>query len=92
MIIKKQMVASGRVQGVGFRQFVYEEAKKHHLYGSVRNRNDGAVDIEVEGTNEKVTEWVTRIKQGNGFSEIRELTSQETDEINHNKTFSIRYD
>lgn len=40
---------SGRVQGVGFRPFVYRLAHQHGITGWVRNV-DGAVEIHAEGT------------------------------------------
>ncbi|MEW6169841.1 MAG: carbamoyltransferase HypF [Pseudomonadota bacterium] len=39
----------GRVQGVGFRPFVYRLAHAHGVHGWVRNRG-GAVDVHAEGT------------------------------------------
>ncbi len=39
---------SGRVQGVGFRPFVYRLAQQHQITGWVRNVN-GAVEIQAEG-------------------------------------------
>ena len=42
-------VVSGRVQGVGFRPFVYRLALEHGLSGFVMNSPDGVV-IEVQGT------------------------------------------
>src|SRR5512139_2380963 len=39
---------SGRVQGVGFRPFVYRLAHRHQITGWVRNAN-GAVEIHAEG-------------------------------------------
>src|SRR5574340_1036885 len=39
----------GRVQGVGFRPFVYRLAHRHQIKGWVRNAN-GAVEIHAEGT------------------------------------------
>jgi hydrogenase maturation protein HypF len=39
----------GRVQGVGFRPFVYRLAHQHDIKGWVRNVN-GAVEIQAEGT------------------------------------------
>src|SRR3970040_1581507 len=39
---------SGRVQGVGFRPFVYRLAHQHQITGWVRNV-DGAVEIHAEG-------------------------------------------
>jgi acylphosphatase len=39
----------GRVQGVGFRWFVQENARHLELSGWVRNATDGSVELEVEG-------------------------------------------
>ena len=43
-----QLLVNGRVQGVGFRPFVYRLAKKWQLVGSVRNTSQG-VAIQVAG-------------------------------------------
>lgn len=40
---------SGRVQGVGFRWFVREEARRLGLSGWVRNEPGGAVILEAQG-------------------------------------------
>ncbi len=48
-IISHRIHITGLVQGVGFRPFVYRMAVKHHIHGSVENRNDG-VHILAEGT------------------------------------------
>ena len=39
----------GRVQGVGFRPFVWQLARRHGLGGWVRNDAEGVL-LEVEGT------------------------------------------
>jgi hydrogenase maturation protein HypF len=44
----QHITISGRVQGVGFRPFVYRLAHKHGITGWVRNVN-GAVEIHAEG-------------------------------------------
>lgn len=44
----RAIVVTGRVQGVGYRPFVYALAARHGLAGSVRNRS-GEVTIHVEG-------------------------------------------
>ena len=42
-------VVHGRVQGVSFRYFVMECARRLDLFGWVRNRYDGTVEVMVEG-------------------------------------------
>ncbi len=44
----QRITISGRVQGVGFRPFVYRLAQQHQIKGWVRNVN-GAVEIQAEG-------------------------------------------
>ncbi len=46
--ITQRITLSGRVQGVGFRPFVYRLAQQHQIKGWVRNVN-GAVEIQAEG-------------------------------------------
>ena len=49
MTARAHLVVRGRVQGVWFRGSMQEEAARRRLAGWVRNRNDGAVEAEVEG-------------------------------------------
>jgi acylphosphatase len=44
-----RLVVRGRVQGVGFRHFVLGRAEAMGVAGWVRNRADGAVEVEAEG-------------------------------------------
>ncbi len=52
---------TGIVQGVGFRPFVYNLARRHHLTGWVRNTSAG-VDIEVDGENVELRDFVEHLK------------------------------
>lgn len=47
MSIRQRLVVSGKVQRVGFRDFVVRAAQRLHLTGWVRNMNDGTVEIIV---------------------------------------------
>lgn len=59
-IIRQRIEISGRVQGVGFRPFVYRQAKKHGLAGLVGNDVRG-VFIEVEGVRASVEAFVDEL-------------------------------
>ena len=54
----------GRVQGVGFRAFVYREAKLAGCSGWVRNRIDGSVEAVVWGDDDSVDALLKRIEEG----------------------------
>ncbi len=51
----------GRVQGVGFRPFIYRLATEHKLNGQVENRNDGVV-ILLNCRNGELEEFVGRLR------------------------------
>lgn len=71
----------GRVQGVGFRFFVRERASLEGLAGWTRNREDGGVEIEVEGDREAVDRFERSVRQGLAGSrvdhvDVIEITAQ----------------
>ena len=45
----RRIVVHGRVQGVGFREYMRREAVRHGVAGWVRNRADGTVEAVVHG-------------------------------------------
>ena len=54
----------GRVQGVGFRAWVENEATGLGLGGWVRNRRDGTVEAVFGGDPDSVAEMLRRCKMG----------------------------
>ena len=49
-----RLLVSGRVQGVGYRYWTVEEARRLGLEGWVRNRTDGTVEILAIGEKDSV--------------------------------------
>ena len=62
--IRRRVVVRGNVQGVGFRYYANAEAARLGLAGFVRNREDGSVEVEVEGERDVVATFVEWARTG----------------------------
>jgi acylphosphatase len=59
-----RLMISGRVQGVGFRMFVEDEAARRGLRGWVRNRRDGRVEATFAGPPDAVDSMIEACRRG----------------------------
>jgi acylphosphatase len=60
----KRLVIRGRVQGVGYREWMVREAQRLGVSGWVRNRSDGAVEALVYGDVDAVEELLRGCRRG----------------------------
>jgi len=60
----RQVMITGRVQGVGYRAWVEHQARNHDLEGWVRNRRDGSVEALFVGPANLVSDMVARCRRG----------------------------
>ena len=58
------VVVRGEVQGVGYRYTMHMVAREAGVTGWVRNRRDGSVEAEVEGTDAQVDEVLAWMAEG----------------------------
>jgi acylphosphatase len=63
-VIRRRVVVSGRVQGVGFRWSCRRMAEKERLSGSCRNLVDGRVEACFEGEEAAVERAVAWCRKG----------------------------
>jgi hydrogenase maturation protein HypF len=54
---------TGRVQGVGFRPFIYRKAVERGLTGYVINLGDAGVEVIVEGLKENIESFLTAVER-----------------------------
>lgn len=88
---RKYILVSGRVQGVGFRYHAMNLALDYHLTGWVRNLNNGAVEMEVQGEPESVDLFVQHLDTGTNWIRIDNKSVVDTQEISGETAFRIRY-
>ena len=65
-----RIIYHGRVQGVGFRYFTRQLARKYNIKGSVKNKIDGSVELIINDQCSNINEFLEEIKRGNGFMRI----------------------
>ena len=75
-----RLIVRGRVQGVGFRAFVEEEAAAWGLSGWVRNRRDGSVEAVASGSVAEVDALIDAVRLGPPASRVDTLDVEEADE------------
>ena len=83
-LFTRHYVVEGRVQGVGFRWFTRERARRFGLSGWVQNREDGSVELIVKGCAELLDRLVNELAigpKGSSVSGVRELENPADDEL-----------
>ena len=75
------LAISGVVQGVGFRWFVRERARRWGLAGWVRNRDDGTVELAAAGSDEAVDALVKAVRSGPPGASVRDVAKLPADDL-----------
>ncbi len=63
----------GRVQGVGFRYFVFATARGLGLRGWVRNLRDGSVEVQAVGEPRAMQLLEAALREGPGHARVEKL-------------------
>jgi acylphosphatase len=81
----RHLIVRGRVQGVGYRAFVEDEAASLDLEGWVRNRRDGTVEIVVAGSADAVAMMVEACRRGPPAASVDgvDVTEASADLLSH---------
>ena len=72
----KRLVIAGRVQGVGFRDWLVEQAEALGLDGWVRNRADGSVEALIAGDIDAVEELARLCRRGPRLAAVASITEE----------------
>ena len=90
MIIAKRFIITGRVQGVGFRFFVEDQAAVEGVHGYVRNLPDGTVEALIEGDDESVLRVERALRRGPPGARIERVDVEQVPPSGRATGFSIR--
>ncbi|MEJ2481704.1 MAG: acylphosphatase [Gemmatimonadota bacterium] len=64
---------TGRVQGVGFRWWTLQIARRFQLRGSIRNCEDGSVEVRVAGGREGIDGLRSALRRGPPAARVDEV-------------------
>ncbi len=73
MALQARLTITGRVQGVGFRDWAITTGKRLGLTGWVRNRGDGAVEALIVGEEDAVGKMIEACRRGPPLAKVDEI-------------------
>jgi acylphosphatase len=85
----RQYLISGRVQGVGFRNFAQRAAEEIGVSGWACNLDDGRVEVHANGTRRQLDDFESRLRTGPRFAQVLGFDSLEA-AVENASGFQIR--
>lgn len=74
-----RLLIAGRVQGVGFRDWLVLEAERLGVHGWVRNRRDGRVEALVHGEATAVAAFLDACRRGPTYAAVSTVEQHPAD-------------
>ena len=89
--VQLYVLISGKVQGVGFRNFTQMNAKQLGINGYAKNLPNGKVEVVAEGDKSQLDALVTLLQEGPRYARVDSLQVDQRPFTGEYKTFGIRY-
>jgi acylphosphatase len=90
MVSRLHATVEGRVQGVGYRAFVEQNAFSLRLLGWVRNRWDGSVEVVAEGQRQELDKLLDALYRGPRAANITNIQIEWLPATKEFSRFSVR--
>ena len=87
--MKKHIVISGKVQGVGFRYWLYKAATQRNIDGWVRNKISGEVEALLVGNDVEINKLIKLCEKGPPSSKVTKVKVQSYQKEYLKKSFDI---
>ncbi|MAG39025.1 acylphosphatase [Candidatus Woesearchaeota archaeon] len=85
-----RIIIHGKVQGVLFRIYTVNQARRIGVRGFVRNLSDGLVEAVAEGEENKLKEFISACEKGSVFSKVTNIELEWLDYNAEFEDFNIR--
>jgi acylphosphatase len=79
MALQARLTITGRVQGVGYREWAIATARQLGLAGWVRNRTDGSVEALVVGEEQAVGRMIDACRRGPALARVDDIDVEPVD-------------
>ena len=79
MALQARLTITGRVQGVGYRDWAMATARRLALTGWVRNRSDGAVEALIVGDETAVGQMIEACQRGPSMARVEAVDVEPMD-------------
>ena len=90
-VVRAHVLVEGRVQGVAYRAFACETADQSGLTGWVQNLPDGRVELEVEGSQHAIDQFLSTLRQGPALARVDQLHVDWLNPTGRDSGFHIRH-
>ncbi len=90
-MVRYYIVVDGQVQDVGFRYYTSRIANQYQIKGWVKNRVDGTVAIDAEGSESKMKQFLRGLKEGSRRSVVRNVRINKLTELRDYQSFQVKY-
>ena len=87
--MKKNIVITGKVQGVGFRHWLYKAAVQKKINGWVKNNISGEVEALLIGNEMEIDNLIKLCKKGPPSSKVTKIEVQNYQNEHFGKSFEI---
>ena len=85
-----RLLIQGKVQGVGFRAWVQQQAIQLGLSGFTRNLSDGRVEVFAQGPKERLDELEKRCAVGPHYADVHSVQREDAEGTILHQGFDIR--